>query len=99
MGVGCVFGKVPSAFDFFRPRDGNPYVIAFFASVFLLWAVGTYWLLFLGGAQKLVEHPGLLNVNVKSPRGIIIYWFLSLAGGILGTILMFARNAPLPYFR
>ena len=36
MGVGCVYGGVPSVFSFFRPRDGNPYVLAFFCSGFLL---------------------------------------------------------------
>jgi len=99
MGVGCVYGGVPSVFSFFRPRDGNPYVLAFFCSVFLLWALGTYWLLYLNGAQKLLDHPGLLNIAIKSARGVLVYWFLSLAGGIVGTVLMFFFDVPVPHFR
>jgi hypothetical protein len=99
MGIGCVYGGVPSVFSFFRPRDGDPYVLAFFCSVFLVWALGTYWLLCLGGAQKLVDHPGLLNIEIKSPRGVLVYWFLSLAGGIVATVWMFVYDVPMPHFR
>ena len=96
MGVGRVYGGVPSIFSFFRPRDGNPYVIAFFCSVFLLWTLVTYWLILRGGAQKLVDHPGLLNIEIKSPRGVLIYWFLCLAGGITSVVLMFLYDYPVP---
>jgi hypothetical protein len=96
MGVGCVFGGVHSVFDFFRPRDGNSFVLAFFASVFLIWVLGTYWLAFRGGAEMLVKHPGLLNVNLKSTRAVMIYWFLCLAGGVVGVVLMFLRVMPIP---
>jgi len=96
MGVGCVFGGVHSVFDFFRPRDGNAFVLAFFVSVFLLWVLGTYWLAFRCGAEMLVKHPGLLNVNLKSTRAVMVYWFLSLAGGVVAVVLMFLRTMPLP---
>jgi hypothetical protein len=97
MGVGTVFGGVPSVLYFFRPRDGNPFVLAFFASVFLEWILVTYWLLYRGGAQMLVTHPGLLNVNLKTPRSVVLCWFLSLACGIIAVILMFANQYPLPF--
>jgi hypothetical protein len=97
MGVGCVFGGVPSVFHFFRPRDGNPFVLAFFASVFLEWILGTYWLVYRGGAQMLVTHPGLFNLDLKTPRMVVLFWFLSLAGGIFAVIMMFSREIPLPF--
>jgi hypothetical protein len=97
MGVGCVFGEVPSVFHFFRPRDGNPFVLAFFASVFLEWILGTYWLVYRGGAQMLVTHPGLFNLDLKTPRMVVLFWFLSLAGGIFAVIMMFSREIPLPF--
>ena len=96
MGIGCVMGGVPSVFHFFRPRDGNPYVLAFFASVFLIWIMGTYWLLFQGGAKMLVKHPGLLNVDCKSPTMLKIFWFLCLAGGVFAVIMMFTQDIPVP---
>jgi len=98
MGVGCVFGKVPSVFNFFRPRDGNPFVLAFFASVFLVWALGTHWIVFRGGAETLVKYPGVLNMNLKSSRTVMIYWFTCLAGGVIWFILMFSRDMPAPPF-
>ena len=94
MGIGCVLGGVPSVFHFFRPRDGNPFVLAFFASVFLIWILGTFWLLFRGGAEMLVKHSGLFNVNVTSPHMLKLCWFLCLAGGIFGVIMMFTRDIP-----
>jgi hypothetical protein len=97
MGVGCVFGGVPSVFHFFRPRDGNPFVLAFFVCVFLEWILGTYWLLCRGGAQMLVNHPGFFNVDFKTPRMVMLFWFLSLAGGIFAVIMMFSREIPLPF--
>jgi hypothetical protein len=96
MGVGCLFGGVQSVFELFRPRDGNPFVLAFFASVFLLWALGTFWLFFRGGAEMLVKHPGLLNVDFKSPLRLKLFWLLCLAGQILGVIMMFTWDIPVP---
>ena len=33
MGIGIELGGVPGIFSYFRPRDGNPYVLAWFAAV------------------------------------------------------------------
>jgi hypothetical protein len=96
MGIGCIFGGVPSVFDFFHPRDGNPFVLAFYFSVLLVWILGTNWLLFRGGAEMLVKHPGILNVDFKSPRTIVLFWFLCLAGGIVAVIMLFFGSMPLP---
>src|SRR5437867_2948756 len=30
MGLGCTIGGIPAVWYFFRPRDGNPYVLAWF---------------------------------------------------------------------
>ena len=96
MGAGCIFGGVPSVFHFFRPGEGNPFVLAFFGSVFLLWVLGTYWLLFRGGADMLAKHPGMFNVQFKNPLAIKGFWFLCLAGGIAGVAMMFTMDVPLP---
>jgi hypothetical protein len=95
MGVGCIIGKVPSVFSFFRPRDGNPYVLAFFGSIFLLWGLITYWLGFQGGAQTLADCPGLMNFNFRSPRMVMAFWFLCLAGGIFAVFMLFTQDVPL----
>ncbi len=97
MGAGILIGKVPTIFHYFRPRDGNPFVIAFFVSIFVLWVLGTYWLIFRGGANMLATHPGLFGRgDIKSPAKIILLWFLCLAGGIAGVIAMFTLDIKPP---
>ena len=53
-----------------------------------LWILSVIWIFFLGGAEFLIEHPGVLNSNVRSPLMIKIWFALSLAGGILGLAFM-----------
>jgi hypothetical protein len=96
VGIGCVTGGLPSVFHLFRPRDGNPYTLVFFAMAFLLWIKGTYWLFFQNGAHMLVKHPGLFNVDFESPTTVKIFWLICLAGGLLGVIGMFTQDIPVP---
>ena len=106
MGIGCTVGGVPSVWHYFRPRDGNPYVLAWFASVFLLWVFGTFWLLFREGAETLARHPGamgfryeLKSKDITNPLQIRAFWLLALAGGIVGVVLMWYLDIPTPKFR
>jgi hypothetical protein len=55
MGFGIIFGGVPGVWNYFRPQDLNPYVWAWYLSVFLLSCGLAYWVLFAGGAKKAVE--------------------------------------------
>ncbi len=96
MGIGCLVGGVPSVFHYFRPRDGNLWVLAFFASVVLLWLLGTFWLFFRGGAEMLAKHPGFFHPPVRNPRLIKLFWFVCLAGGVLGVVVMVTLDIPLP---
>lgn len=96
MGVGTVFGGVPTVFHYFRPNDGNPFVLAFFISVIALWLLGTYWLLYRGGAQSIVDHPGMFNFTPKSTREVKLFWFLCLSGGIMGVAMILTQNLPVP---
>ncbi len=95
MGIGCTVGGVPTVWHYFRPQDGNPYVLAWFASVFLLWITGTYWLFFRDGAEMLVKHPGAFNANISNPTMVKVFWFLGLAGGVFGVIMMWTMDIPL----
>jgi hypothetical protein len=52
MGWAIVVGGVPNIWYFFRPQDRNPYVLAWFATLFIL-AIGfAFWVFFLEGAEK-----------------------------------------------
>ena len=70
MGVGIVVGGVPNIWYYFRPQDRNPFVLAWFVSVFLLAFYFAYWVFFRGGAQKIgLLQPFELNWYRTSFRG------------------------------
>jgi hypothetical protein len=106
MGVGCISGGVPSVWHYLRPRDGNLYVLAWFASVFFLWVFGTFWIFFRGGAETLARHPGAIEFtygfkrkDITQPAIIKTLWILALTGGIVGVALMWSTDIPTPNFR
>lgn len=96
MGIGCIFGDVPSVWHYFNPKDGNPYVLSFFASVILIWILGSYWILFREGARVLVDHPGMFNFDLKSPTLIKLIWVAAIFGGIFAFVMMFTQEIPIP---
>jgi len=96
MAVGCTVGGIPTVLHFFRPRDGNPYVLAFFASVFLLWIVGTYWIFLKGGAELLARYPYIFNTRFRSPIAVKGLYLLCLAAGVAAVIASLVVDVPLP---
>ncbi len=94
MGVGVVFGGVPSVRSYFRPQDMNPYVLAFLGSIVLLWILGSWWLFARGGAEMMARHPGLLQPHIKSPQLIKAFWGLCMLGGVIAVIIMFRTDIP-----
>jgi len=105
MGIGSTVGSVPSILHYFRPQDGNPYVLAWFASIFFILILGTVWIFFRGGAETLALHPGALQFNfgfknqdIQSPLLIKFFWLLILASAIAGAVLMLSMDIPLQNF-
>jgi len=92
MAVGILYGGVPSAISFFSPREGNLFVMAFFASIFLVWIAGTYWLFLADGASKMVRYPGLLQPNISSPTILKLFWLTGVAAGVAATWMMYQGN-------
>jgi len=106
MGFGCTIGGIPSVWHHFRPRDGNPFVLAWFGSVFFLWIAGTFWLFIKDGAKTLAKHPGAIEFrigfkrkDISNPIMIKALWLLCLAGGIIVVVMMWAMDIPVPNFR
>lgn len=97
MGIGIVFGGVPTLFHYFRPQDGNPFVLAWFATIFLIWVLGTYWLFFKNGAETLQTYHILTKSSLmaRSPLLMKIYWLLCLVGGIIGVSMMWRFSIPI----
>ena len=98
MGAGILFGGVPSIFHYFNPRSPNPFVVAWFGSIFVLWVAGTYWLFARGGAEQLVRHPGLIQPQITSASAVKALWLLCLAGGIAAVAAMYFIEFKPPEF-
>jgi hypothetical protein len=95
MGVGLELGGLPSIISYFRPRDGNPFVLAFFGVVIAQWVLGFWWLFFARGAQFLVEHPGVFRGSPRSPNIIRLFYCLSVSGGIIAVFVMWFSDIPM----
>jgi hypothetical protein len=96
MAVGSTIGGVPRIWHYFRPQNGNPYVLAFFASTIVIWILGFYWVFLRGGAEMLVKHPGMFERDFSKPSQVKLLYALAVAGGVFGTVLMFLLDFPLP---
>jgi len=64
MGFAQLVGGVPNAWNFFRARELDPYVWSWYASVFLMACLFSYWVLARGGAREVVAL-GLFQVPEK----------------------------------
>jgi hypothetical protein len=73
--------------------------MAFYLSIFCLWAALFYWVYFRGGAEKLVRHPGILQQSKDSDEKsqvlkIKLSVVFMILGGIGGLIMMSKMNLP-----
>ena len=94
MGVGCMFDGL-IVFDYFRPRDGNPFVMAWFCVIFVLWILGFRWIVLANGAEQLARCPGwTLHPQISKPLHVKLLVCLGLTGGIAGTVLLFTLKIP-----
>ena len=98
MGAGILSNHVSQIFDYFRPRDGNPYVLAFFACVILEWVLLLYWIFFLEGAEKLSRYEGLLNRPLNNPILIKVFTVICVMGGVVAFTMMWVVSIPSPNF-
>jgi len=99
MGVGSTVGEVPTVWHYFRPQDGNPWVLAFWGGLLLLWLLGTYWLFLARGAEMLAQHPGFLLGLPSNPSAVKEFWLLCLAGAGGGLLMIFLFDFPMPLAR
>ena len=101
MGVGQVTGVAPTVWHYFRPQDGNVFVLGWLAAVFVLSGTFAWWVFFANGAQKVVEYNLLAAVGqsgAKSPSERMVKVFAAL-GVVIFPIWVYgaiALNAPIP---
>lgn len=90
MGVGILFGGVPHIFAYLAPASGNPFVLAWHGLYVGLALLGLVWVFFRGGAEFLVDHPGLLRVGGLSPGLVKLWAGLVLLGGLLAEMTLWS---------
>lgn len=95
MGIGIVAGGVPSAVHYFDLRNG-PFVILFYVTIVALWVASTYWVFVRGGAEALIRHPGLFNIDIQAPWAIKMTFLLSLAAGVTALAAMLSGAIRVP---
>ena len=104
MAIGDLSGLSNSVLDFFNPSQLNPIVLAFHASIIVLWVLSVRWIYFKDGAEFLERHPGLFRiygfngVSNATAKQIKIFFPLMLLGGIAGMIMMWVTNISGPTF-
>ena len=93
MGLGMLLGGVPSIWSFFRPRDGNPFVLAWYVTVIAVNTIVSLWVLLQGGADFLVAHPGI--VRGQSSAAIKLQFGLGLVGMAVFVGMLWFSNLPI----
>ncbi len=99
MGIGMLTGMTHSIFEFFNPSQMKPIVTLFFLSIIFLWIRGAYWIYFKGGAEYLVDHPGLITHAEKGNEQfeimkVKLIWGIGILCGIIGMYMMYTQDFP-----
>ena len=97
MGVGSVIGGVPSFFHYFNPRNG-PFVVAFYVATALISLVLCYWVIFRGGAEELLRHPGFINLSVDKAWVLKAVAILAVASEVVAFTTMLFLDVQVPKF-
>jgi hypothetical protein len=101
MGVGILLGGVPNIWYYFRPQDHDPFVLAWFGSLFIISISFAFWVFFLGGAEKVVAFR-LIEVNgLRGPISLTVgrVKLLALLGSLwiaLWVCYAASMNVPVP---
>lgn len=101
MGIGCTVGGVPTVFHYFQPRDGNPFVLAWWAVFFALYIIGAYWIFFSNGAHILTKYKWPVWIvftrviyAASDPTVVKLVFLLWLVAGAIFAIVMWTIDIP-----
>ncbi|NOX99380.1 MAG: hypothetical protein GXP30_06580 [Verrucomicrobia bacterium] len=96
MGAGIKFGDAKSVWDYFRPRDGDFWVWAWFGVAFFLQFGGLYWLWLGNGGETLVKYREIFNVDFSNPRILKYLFSFPIFIGITVGLFMCLVGIPIP---
>lgn len=94
-------GYTPTVWHYFRPQDGNPFVIAWLTVVLLTTCAYAWWVLFAGGAQKVrdLNLMAAVGQHRSKPQSLLSIKLFAAFGPLFFPIwlyLVVSMNAPLP---
>ena len=101
MGVGQVAGFTPTVWHYFRPQDGNPFVLAWLAVCFAGTCLYAWWVLAAGGAQKVrdLNLMAVLGQHTGKPPSLFSIKALAAIGPLIFPVWIYmtvTQNIPLP---
>jgi len=101
MGIGQLTGLAPTVWHYFRPQDGNAFVLVWLGLIFLLSCIFAWWVFFSDGAKKVVAYNLMATLgqgSAKPPSERLVKLFAAL-GVVMVPIWVFgvvSMDAPLP---
>ncbi len=102
MGAGVLFGGVKDVWAYFRPQDGDPWVLAWFATLLVLAIANAAWVFFADGARKVRQY-GLFAMGRRpggQPMPEPLIKALAALGPVWILVCMYVAstmNMPLPH--
>jgi len=101
MGVGQMTGATPTVWHYFRPQDGNPFVLGWLASIFVLSCAFAWWALFANGAEVVAKYNlmavlGQHGANAPSVRSIKLFSLFGVLFFPVWVYMVISMNLPLP---
>lgn len=101
MGCGVISGSTPTVWYYFRPQDGNPYVLAWIGVIILISFLYSAWIFLANGARKIVDLKLMQIIGGKdgalsSASRIKFFAALGPPFTVLWVFMATAMNVPLP---
>ena len=101
MGVGVLLGGVPGVWNYFRPQDGNPFVLAWLAAIFGVSLAFAVFVFAFDGAAKMVEYgvSSMFGDRGRAPKSARTIKLMAAAGPFFIVFwigLVVTMNAPMP---
>ena len=102
MGAGMLLGGVPGVWTYFRPQDGNPFVLAWLAAIFLTSLAFAVFVFAFDGAAKMVECgvTSMFGGSGQAPRSSRTIKLMAAFGPffiVFWIWLVITMNAPVPH--
>ena len=95
MGFGHISGYTPHVWSYFRPQDGNPFVMTWLAVVFGVSLLYAWWVCLAGGAER-VRELKFMKAETQSVMAVKAVAILNVLAFPLWVFLVISTDAQVP---